>query len=309
MTAIAQQLRTLLACLESLAPLSLAGSWDNVGVLVGHSRPSEPSSGGKYRVYLTNDISMGVLEHSLTAFDGSPASLILSYHPTPFQALKKFTLENPASRVVLTAAAHNVAVFSPHTSWDAAPNGLNDWLVEGIVSSLGGGGVAGGAAAVSPIKRAAGELGERGAGDGRIAALAVPTTLAAVVEGVKRHLKLDTVAVSLPTQCGAAAAAGAEAVRAAAQALPVTSVAVCAGSGGSVLGGVRASVYVTGELSHHELLAASAAGSAVILTHHSNCERGFLPVVAQRLTQLLGGESPNYTFLVSPVDADPLTTL
>ena len=55
--------------------------------------------------------------------------------------------------------------------------------------------------------------------------------------------------------------------------------------------------------------AASAAGVAVVLTHHSNCERGFLPVVAQRLAALLGERAGEFRFLVSAVDADPLTTL
>jgi putative NIF3 family GTP cyclohydrolase 1 type 2 len=300
-------LRLLLSSLESLAPLSLAGSWDNVGLLVAHSRPT-PEATPPYNVYLTNDISMQVLEHSLTAFDGQPASLIISYHPTPFQALKKFTLESPASRVVLTAAAHNTAIFSPHTSWDAAPSGLNDWLLDGIVGALGEGGAA--VRARGPVRLAAGDMGARGAGDGRAATLAAPTTLAAVVEGVKRHLRLGSVAVSLPASCGAAAAGGAEAVRAAAQGVPVSHLAVCAGSGGSVLGGATsANVWITGEMSHHELLAASAAGVAVILTHHSNCERGFLPVVAGRLGALLGDRAGEFRFLVSAVDADPLTTL
>ena len=35
---------------------------------------------------------------------------------------------------------------------------------------------------------------------------------------------------------------------------PVSSVAVCAGSGSSVLNGVAADLFVTGEMSHHEVL-------------------------------------------------------
>jgi putative NIF3 family GTP cyclohydrolase 1 type 2 len=314
MQTMQQRLRPLLASLETLAPLQLAGAWDNVGLLVAHSKPHAPlAPGARYNVLLTNDISMQVLEHSLTAFEGgAPPALIISYHPTPFQALKKFTLESPASRVVLTAAAHNTAVFSPHTSWDAAPGGLNDWLVQGIVAALPGGGAT--AASVAPVKRASGEAGERGAGDGRVAVLGgAACSLWDVVQGVKRHLGLASVALSLPVQCAAAAAAArgsAEAVRAAAEATPVAALAVCAGSGGSVLGGcTAASVWVTGEMSHHELLAASAAGVAVILTHHSNCERGFLPVVASRLAALLGERAGDYCFLVSAVDADPLCTV
>lgn len=45
----------------------------------------------------------------------------------------------------------------------------------------------------------------------------------------------------------------------------VSTIAICAGSGGSVLLGVEADVYFTGEMSHHEVLAAVQSGHNVIL--------------------------------------------
>jgi len=56
----------------------------------------------------------------------------------------------------------------------------------------------------------------------------------------------------------------------------ITSVAVCAGSGGSVLQGQTVDLLVTGEMSHHQVLDAVHQGVNVILTRHSNSERGFL---------------------------------
>ena len=38
-------------------------------------------------------------------------------------------------------------------------------------------------------------------------------------------------------------------------------------------------VLLTGEMSHHEVLAANAEGKHVILSDHSNTERGYLPVL------------------------------
>ena len=54
---------------------------------------------------------------------------------------------------------------------------------------------------------------------------------------------------------------------------PISTVAVCAGSGSSVFAGVKADLYLTGELSHHEVLAYKASGSSVIVTNHTNSER------------------------------------
>ena len=50
----------------------------------------------------------------------------------------------------------------------------------------------------------------------------------------------------------------------------VSTIAICAGSGGSMLLGVDADVYFTGEMSHHEVLAAMQSGHNVILCEHSS---------------------------------------
>jgi len=82
----------------------------------------------------------------------------------------------------------------------------------------------------------------------------------------------------------------------------ISSAAVCAGSGSTVLRNQNADVLVTGEMSHHEVLDAISKGSAVILCDHSNTERGFLKVLAEKLGPLL----PNVELVISKVDADPL---
>lgn len=83
----------------------------------------------------------------------------------------------------------------------------------------------------------------------------------------------------------------------------VRTVAVCAGSGASVLRAAKADLYITGEMSHHELLDAVHSGTTVILCNHSNSERGFLKVFQARLKQMLNN---NCDVLVSESDLDPL---
>ena len=84
---------------------------------------------------------------------------------------------------------------------------------------------------------------------------------------------------------------------------PITSVAVCAGSGSSVLRNVQTDLYVTGEMSHHEVLHAVYSGTSVILCDHSNTERGFLLVIKDRLMESLDSE---VKIIVSETDCDPL---
>ena len=78
---------------------------------------------------------------------------------------------------------------------------------------------------------------------------------------------------------------------------------MCAGSGSSVLRHVSADLYVTGEMSHHEVLDAVHNGHSVILCDHSNTERGYLTVLREKLLQIFDGR---IEILISKQDKDPL---
>jgi putative NIF3 family GTP cyclohydrolase 1 type 2 len=66
--------------------------------------------------------------------------------------------------------------------------------------------------------------------------------------------------------------------------ITIKSIALCAGSGGGLFSeaeknGENVDLYFTGELSHHEALAATEKGKVVVALFHSNSERGFLHAV------------------------------
>ncbi|KAA3678152.1 uncharacterized protein DEA37_0006301 [Paragonimus westermani] len=96
---------------------------------------------------------------------------------------------------------------------------------------------------------------------------------------------------------------------------PVRTIAVCAGSGGSILRDAvarSADVFVTGEMSHHERLDAVSSGISVILAGHSVTERGYLVdrLVPELQTLFDGvghGDIPSTTVSVkmSQVDNEP----
>lgn len=72
-------LSTILEGLENFAPLSLAESWDNVGLLV------DPMDNAPIKkILLTNDLTEEVVDEAV----GLKAGLIISYHPNIFQGLK-----------------------------------------------------------------------------------------------------------------------------------------------------------------------------------------------------------------------------
>ena len=66
---------------------------------------------------------------------------------------------------------------------------------------------------------------------------------------------------------------------------------------------VQADCYLTGEMSHHDVLAAQAAGSSVILSEHTHTERGFLPLYQSIIQKALNAP---VELIISKQDKDPL---
>jgi len=61
--------------------------------------------------------------------------------------------------------------------------------------------------------------------------------------------------------------------------LVIRSVGICAGSGASMLADADVDLWFTGEVGHHEALAAIEKGKVVVQVFHSNSERGYLKEV------------------------------
>jgi len=273
-------LASVIAALEALAPLALAASWDNVGLLV------EPAPGRDdvvRRVLLTIDLGERELDEAIAG----GCELVVAYHPPIFHPLPRLTRGSATERVVLRAVAQGVAVYSPHTALDAVPGGVNDWLLAAFGDRV---------REVRALMPAPGPEGTPAAasgapaGAGRLASFEPPLALEAAVTAVKRHLGLEHVRLATAERHAAGE--------------PLRSVAVCPGAGGSLFADVRgADLLWTGELRHHDVRAHNAAGTSVILCDHSNTERGYLPLLAERLRARLD-DAVEVT--VSACDRDPL---
>jgi dinuclear metal center YbgI/SA1388 family protein len=128
------------------------------------------------------------------------------------------------------------------------------------------------------------------AGSGRELALHEPITISDAVLRVKKHLGLAQVRL-------AASEAHARGAR-------LSSIAVCAGSGGGVFEGHQAELYLTGEMRHHDVLARVNAGQSVILCEHTHTERGYLPRLRERL---LEASAAKLDVRLATADREPLT--
>eukprot|EP01112_Ceratiomyxa_fruticulosa_P007223 TRINITY_DN1863_c0_g2_i1.p1 TRINITY_DN1863_c0_g2~~TRINITY_DN1863_c0_g2_i1.p1 ORF type:complete len:421 (+),score=70.46 TRINITY_DN1863_c0_g2_i1:914-2176(+) len=122
------KLKELTAVLKSLAPLHLAESWDNVGLLV---EPTDSATREVERVFLTNDLTEPVLQESIE----KGAQYIVAYHPPIFSPFKSLNTSSAKSRIILKAVENRIAIYSPHTAFDSVQGGINDWIAHGIKST------------------------------------------------------------------------------------------------------------------------------------------------------------------------------
>ena len=121
-----RMLQEVVKRLEDFSSTKLAEKWDNVGLLV------EPSGCHVVKkIVLTNDFTQEVLAEAIE----KSANMIISYHPPIFVPLKRLIQGNWKERILVKAAENRIAIYSPHTSFDAIKGGVNDWLI----SCFGGG--------------------------------------------------------------------------------------------------------------------------------------------------------------------------
>jgi len=363
--------------LTEIAPPSLAEPWDNAGMIVAGDRPT--IAGAMLAIDLTDAVMDEAIERDVDA--------IIAYHPPIFDPLRRLDDASTSARVARRAAREGILVWSPHTALDAAPGGVNDWLVrlagEGNVEPLrtatsqrpreafkivtfapaasidavreamssAGAGRIGAYASCSFVtdgvgtfhggKDAKPRVGRRGrlervpeqrlemvcgerelpaaiaalrqahpyeeppieihplravprtdAGAARVIELARPATLGSIASRILRALRLPRIDLAEPRPAGRGRRT-------------IHRLAACAGSGGGLLDPARdagCEAFLTGELSHHKVLAATSKGMAVLLTGHSESERGYLPVLARRLRAML----PGVELIVSRADRPPL---
>jgi putative NIF3 family GTP cyclohydrolase 1 type 2 len=178
--------------------------------------------------------------------------------------------------MLLRVIENGLLVYSPHTALDAVTGGVNDWLAAAFPFTSKR------AILAHPVTTSHEAIGQ-----GRLLGLGEAIGLDEAIRRLKSHLGVDTLRV--------AAASGAGAVP------DISSIALAAGAGGGVVAKVPADLYVTGEMRHHDVLQAVQCGTSVLLSEHTNTERGYLPLLRDQLVGMSG-----LSVQVSREDASPL---
>lgn len=264
-------LETLCQVLAELAPLRLAESWDNVGLLVGNR--TAPIR----RVMTCLTITPAVVAEAAER----QAELIVTHHPLPFKPLAKITSDSPSGQMLLDLIAGGVAVYSAHTAFDSALLGINAMWSEAL-----------GLQDVAPLVPQA-EADDPGSGSGRYGRLAADTPvteLAATAAGV---VGVEEVRIAGPIQ-----------------AVRKVGIA-CGSGGGFLHAAAHrgCQALLTGEATFHTCLEAEARGITLILLGHYGSERFAMEQLAELLHERLHPLSGAVEVFASAADVDPLRTI
>ncbi|MGY1682624.1 Nif3-like dinuclear metal center hexameric protein [Geodermatophilus sp. SYSU D01176] len=244
----------VVAALEARYDPALAEDWDAVGLVCGD--PDEPVE----RVLFAVDPVAAVVDEVVQ----TGAQLLVTHHPLFLTAVHGVPADDPKGRLVHRLVRARAGLFVAHTNADRAPgSGVNDALAAAL-----------GLTGTAPLLPAA---TDPRAGLGRVGRLERPVTLAEFAE---------LVATALPETVGGVRAAGDPGRR-------IETVAVCGGSGGSLLPAAAdagADVLLTSDLRHHPVSESQEVpGPAVCDVAHFASEWPWLPVAADVLARDLGG--------------------
>lgn len=253
------------AYLGELAPPGLAEAWDNVGLLLGDE--GWPVRKILTCLTLTEDVALEAVS--------SGASLIVTHHPVLFRAVKRITAETSEGRTLLTLLQAGIAVYSPHTAFDSAAEGINRRLAGRL-----------GVTKIKPL-RPMGDSNPPIAGGGRFGELDEAVPLREFLATVREALKVKAV-----TYVGDPG-------------ITIRTVAVACGSAAEFLDDAarnHCDVLVTGEARFHACLEARSRGIAMILAGHYATER---PAV-EELAGLLGEHFAGVETWASRVERDPV---
>ncbi|MGE4353553.1 MAG: Nif3-like dinuclear metal center hexameric protein [Oscillospiraceae bacterium] len=202
-------------------------------------------------------VSLDITDEVVSEAIALGAGLIVSHHPMFFQ-LKSVTDATPEGRKIVKLLRANISAICLHTSLDSVQGGVNDALIKTLgCSNLG-------------ILEPEQELPDgRVYGCGRFGELPEAKRMAGFLEKVKTALRSNG-------------------LRYYDAGVPVKRIAVCGGSGGSMIADAvlrGCDTYVTADIKYDQFLTAKELGLNIIDADHFCTENVVVPVIAGMLNR------------------------
>ena len=263
-------IKDILQWIDSWAPFRYAQSWDNSGLQVGS--PDSPVN----RVLVALDPTSDVLAEAR----GLECQCVATHHPLLMQPVKCVQTDLWPGTIIAQALLSGIGIIAAHTNLDAAREGTNAQLEKLLELDAAG-----------PLDAEA-EFCRDGQylGMGLVGLLTREATLEALALTLSRVLGRTAVRMCGDPQ------------------KQVTRVAVCTGSGGSLIRKVLASgaeVYITGDVKYHDARLAEESGLAVIDIGHFASEKLVLEPFGDFLRSRAKSEGAKLEVFISKSEKDP----
>ncbi len=114
------RIKDIVQLLDELAPPSYQESYDNAGLITGHS--SLECTGVICTLDATEEVILEAIEKG--------CNLIVAHHPIIFGGLKKITGKNYVEKAIITAIKNDIAIYAIHTNLDNLLNGVNGRMAD-----------------------------------------------------------------------------------------------------------------------------------------------------------------------------------
>lgn len=115
-------IKDIINFIESWAPLSLQGDFDNCGLKTGETDVTVTG------VLVTLDTNEAVVAEAVE----KKCNLIIEHHPSIFHPVKKLDATLPLIKALSLAIKNGITVYSAHTNVDFCDGGLNDYVATQI---------------------------------------------------------------------------------------------------------------------------------------------------------------------------------
>ncbi|MCA9092402.1 MAG: Nif3-like dinuclear metal center hexameric protein [Planctomycetaceae bacterium] len=255
----------LIVSLTKIAPPDLSEEWDNTGLLLGDANRAATKI--LTCLTLTPDVADEAIKGDY--------DLIVSHHPILFRPVQQITADDAQGAMILKLAMSQIAVYSPHTSYDNSSVGINRQLAEAF-----------GLIDIKPLRGHDNSL-EAGVGAGRMGSLHIARKFAEIVDATKSLFGIDVVGtVGDPDRV-------------------VSKIGIACGSAAEFLSDAMklgCDLFVTGEARFHDCLKARELGIGMLLLGHYASERGGV----EQLARLIAERHPECEVHASQVESDPL---
>ncbi|MGD8880977.1 MAG: Nif3-like dinuclear metal center hexameric protein [Desulfobacterales bacterium] len=274
----------IIKIMDHLVPPRLAEEWDNVGLQIGD--PRWPVR----RIWVALDPGPEVVKTACR----EDVDLLITHHPLIFRPLKSIDFDTPAGSIIQMASQHQLAIFSAHTNLDIVRDGVNDVLAKRLgLKHLK---ILQPVKTVEPLKQDNFPSidGEAEHGIGRIGSLARATRLKSLALMVKKKLQLNFAKITGNPE------------------LKVTRVAICSGSGSSLMQAFFSSdaqVYISGDIRYHDARDAESANRGIIDIGHFASEHLMVEALAHHLNRICNKKGFKTKVEACNLEKDPFIIL